>query len=272
MSRFRGAKREFVRGILIRMNSGPVHRLRQIGGLRLRVRPRRQTQLAFALGPWVRGLEVHGCHRAPLRGVGTSPCFDRPSPRNFWLALPFLAAIRCTAMKTLHALVARGGAVDGLDGGLPAPGEGRKTGARAIPDSSAVAVAARAVGRPCWRWLPWLVLAVLGPDARSAPAFPLLSSNQLQFVNLDHSPVGVCSTLTYGYTGPGPQWWQRGDCCGLGMSSAQVPYGARRYTAAAACSSHCRAAPACRPFHFSRRPQAFRPTPALSPPTMPSGP
>jgi hypothetical protein len=70
-----------------------------------------------------------------------------------------------------------------------------------------------------------LLVAALGAGTFSAPAFTLLSSNQLVYVDVDHAPVGTCSTLTYGYTGPTPTfYWQKGDCCGLGMSNPAIPY------------------------------------------------
>jgi hypothetical protein len=71
----------------------------------------------------------------------------------------------------------------------------------------------------------WLVPALLGAVAVSAPAFTLLSSNQLEFANVDHAPMGACSTLTYGINGPTP-WYGNiaGDWCGLGLSSPDIPY------------------------------------------------
>jgi autotransporter-associated beta strand protein len=42
-----------------------------------------------------------------------------------------------------------------------------------------------------------------------------LEWNQLVFVNVDHAPVGACSTLAYGY---------KGDRCGLGLSTSVIPY------------------------------------------------
>ena len=53
----------------------------------------------------------------------------------------------------------------------------------------------------------------LGPQAASA--LTLLSSNQLVFVNVDHAPVGACSTITYGYKGP---------TCGIGTFTGTYPY------------------------------------------------
>lgn len=46
-------------------------------------------------------------------------------------------------------------------------------------------------------------------------ALTLLSSNQLVFVNVDHAPMGVCSTMAYGY---------HGEPCGIGTSSGVYPY------------------------------------------------
>src|SRR3974390_2953685 len=51
--------------------------------------------------------------------------------------------------------------------------------------------------------------------ARPLVAFTLLSSNELVFVNLDHAPMGVCSTITYGYKGP---------TCGIATSTGVYPY------------------------------------------------
>jgi hypothetical protein len=50
---------------------------------------------------------------------------------------------------------------------------------------------------------------------RSTSALTLLSSNQLVFVNVDHAPMGACSTITYGY---------HGQPCGVGTSSGVYPY------------------------------------------------
>jgi xylan 1,4-beta-xylosidase len=58
-----------------------------------------------------------------------------------------------------------------------------------------------------------LVLAVLAA-VPSAPA-SLLSSNQLVFANVDHAPIGCCSTITYGY---------KGDICGIGTETGNFPY------------------------------------------------
>jgi hypothetical protein len=49
----------------------------------------------------------------------------------------------------------------------------------------------------------------------SLPALTLLSSNQLVFVNVDHAPLGACSTITYGY---------KGATCGIGTSTGAYPY------------------------------------------------
>lgn len=46
-------------------------------------------------------------------------------------------------------------------------------------------------------------------------ALPILSSNQLVFVNVDHAPMGACSTITYGY---------KGDICGIGTETGNFPY------------------------------------------------
>lgn len=87
------------------------------------------------------------------------------------------------------------------------------------------AEAAAPVSRLPWHWLLGVFLTALGAGAPSAPAFTLLSSNQLAFVNVDHAPVGACSTITYGLNGPsGPYTNIRGDWCGLGMSSPAIPY------------------------------------------------
>jgi hypothetical protein len=48
-----------------------------------------------------------------------------------------------------------------------------------------------------------------------AAAFTPYTTNQLVFVNVDHAPVGALSTFAYGY---------KGANCGLGMSSAAIPY------------------------------------------------
>src|SRR5260221_6157731 len=49
----------------------------------------------------------------------------------------------------------------------------------------------------------------------SLSALTLLSSNQLVFVNVDHAPMGACSTITYGYKGP---------TCGVGTFTGAYPY------------------------------------------------
>jgi len=56
---------------------------------------------------------------------------------------------------------------------------------------------------------------VLWMGTRSLLAVTLLSSNQLVFVNVDHAPMGVCSTMAYGY---------KGQPCGVGTSSGVYPY------------------------------------------------
>ncbi len=58
-------------------------------------------------------------------------------------------------------------------------------------------------------------LVVLWLSAQSLSALTVLSSNQLVFVNVDHAPMGVCSTFAYGY---------HGEPCGIGTSSAVYPY------------------------------------------------
>jgi len=74
-------------------------------------------------------------------------------------------------------------------------------------------------------WSLWLFLAALRAGALSASAFTLLSSNQLVFVNVDHAPMGTCSTLAYGFGGPSGFYTNDfGDECGLGMSSPLIPY------------------------------------------------
>src|SRR5580765_5620322 len=59
------------------------------------------------------------------------------------------------------------------------------------------------------------VLLLLGLATPSLPALTLLSSNQLVFLNVDHAPMGACSTMTYGY---------HGEPCGVGTSSGVCPY------------------------------------------------
>ncbi len=74
---------------------------------------------------------------------------------------------------------------------------------------------ARAVIRPkaCAWLLPALVFLCMG--TRSEATLTLLSSNQLVFVNVDHAPMGACSTMAYGY---------HGQPCGVGWSSGVYPY------------------------------------------------
>src|SRR5258708_2303112 len=64
-----------------------------------------------------------------------------------------------------------------------------------------------------WRLLPVLLMSCMGSCSLSA--LTLLSSNQLVFVNVDHAPMGACSTITYGYKGP---------TCGVGTSTGSYPY------------------------------------------------
>ena len=78
--------------------------------------------------------------------------------------------------------------------------------------------------RPCGVW-PWVVLAWLGVGAPGARAFTILSSNQIPYLNVDHAPMGACSTIAYGLTGASGPWAStRGDWCGLGTSSGAIPY------------------------------------------------
>jgi hypothetical protein len=56
---------------------------------------------------------------------------------------------------------------------------------------------------------------MLWMGTHSLSALTLLSSNQLVFVNVDHAPIGVCSTIAYGYNG---------QPCGVGTSSGVYPY------------------------------------------------
>jgi xylan 1,4-beta-xylosidase len=64
-----------------------------------------------------------------------------------------------------------------------------------------------------------LILAMLllfGTGTLSLHALTLLSSNELVFVNVDHAPMGACSTMTYGYNG---------QPCGVGTSlGGHYPY------------------------------------------------
>jgi len=75
------------------------------------------------------------------------------------------------------------------------------------------------------RWHPfWLVAAALAAATPGAFAFTLLSSNQIPFLDVDHAPMGACSTLAYGLTGASGPWAaSRGDWCGLGTSSGAIP-------------------------------------------------
>jgi hypothetical protein len=59
------------------------------------------------------------------------------------------------------------------------------------------------------------VLLTLSVGLTHTSALPILSSNQLVFVNVDHAPMGACSTITYGY---------HGDICGLGTETGNFPY------------------------------------------------
>jgi hypothetical protein len=59
------------------------------------------------------------------------------------------------------------------------------------------------------------LLFIFLAEVRFVTASPLLSSNQLVFVNVDHAPMGVCSTIAYGH---------RGEPCGIGTSSGICPH------------------------------------------------
>lgn len=59
------------------------------------------------------------------------------------------------------------------------------------------------------------IVLLLSLCFHTVSASPLLSSNELVFVNVDHAPMGLCSTINYGYKGP---------TCGVGMSSGAIPY------------------------------------------------
>jgi len=59
------------------------------------------------------------------------------------------------------------------------------------------------------------IVIILLMGAPSLCGLTVLSSNQLVFVNVDHAPMGVCSTITYGYKGP---------TCGVGTSTGTYPY------------------------------------------------
>jgi xylan 1,4-beta-xylosidase len=65
--------------------------------------------------------------------------------------------------------------------------------------------------------LGWQLALLLAAWVGVAPAsaLTLLSSNQLVFVNVDHAPMGACSTMAYGY---------HGEPCGIGTSSGVYPY------------------------------------------------
>jgi hypothetical protein len=59
------------------------------------------------------------------------------------------------------------------------------------------------------------VFFMLWMSTHSLSALTLLASNQLVFVNVDHAPIGTCSTMAYGY---------HGQPCGIGTSSGVPPY------------------------------------------------
>jgi hypothetical protein len=60
-----------------------------------------------------------------------------------------------------------------------------------------------------------MVLTIICSLALSAKGYTLLSSNQLVFVNVDHAPIGACSTFLYG---------NKSSECGFGFSSSSAPY------------------------------------------------
>src|SRR5690348_5013613 len=60
-----------------------------------------------------------------------------------------------------------------------------------------------------------LVLLAFLCGSAQLRALPILSSNQLVFVNVDHAPMGACSTITYGF---------KGDICGIGTETGNFPY------------------------------------------------
>ena len=55
----------------------------------------------------------------------------------------------------------------------------------------------------------------LGRARLSAFTFTLLASNELVTLNVDHAPMGACSTMTYGF---------QDSACGVGTSNGQFPY------------------------------------------------
>ncbi len=69
-----------------------------------------------------------------------------------------------------------------------------------------------------------LFLLLLACGTRSARTFTVLTPQQLGWVNVDHAPVGACSTLAYGLDGAHAPTPVKGDWCGLGMSSPDAPY------------------------------------------------
>jgi hypothetical protein len=64
-------------------------------------------------------------------------------------------------------------------------------------------------------FLVTLLLLVICSMAFTARAYPLLTSNQLVYVDVDHAPIGACSTFLYG---------NKGNQCGFGFSSSSAPY------------------------------------------------
>src|SRR5215510_527842 len=59
------------------------------------------------------------------------------------------------------------------------------------------------------------ILLTLSAGLTGTSALPILSSNQLVFVNVDHAPMGACSTITYGF---------KGDVCGIGTQTGNYPF------------------------------------------------
>jgi len=68
-----------------------------------------------------------------------------------------------------------------------------------------------------WRLIGVVCLLVLGCVLPLRAQFATFDTNQLVFVNVDHAAVGTYSTLAYG---------AKTDQCGLGQSSASIPYSA----------------------------------------------
>lgn len=81
-------------------------------------------------------------------------------------------------------------------------------------DLFATQEAPRAKSKSCSRVFASILLT-LWAGLSSTSALTLLSSNQLVFVNVDHAPMGACSTVTYGF---------KGDICGIGTETGNFPY------------------------------------------------